>query len=480
MATPTSDFQALAASDPQAASRLLQQLRGRLFVPHTGGQEGVVASQARFGILRAGRRWGKTEVAAHRAIQAAIRTDNQMVWWVSNSDKNVRRGYRKVLDQLPPNLLAKPAPSADSSNRILQLTNGSIMEFYTAGSAGKQSASDSSPLTGEGVNFLVVDEAALIGEMVWYQHLRPTLADKGGRALILSTPRGRNWFWKLWKRGQLPGSEYESWHFTSYDNPYIPRAEFDDLKDTMPDLVFRQEHLAEFVANAASIFALPEDQIVHELEEPRGWVTIGIDLGKKEDFTVISGVNTDRRRPCVYDRWNEIRWPAQRELIADVLDGLEADPMVEGFSVAIDSGGLGDVVFDELEEMGYDVIPLNFGGGADNKNKELMVRLLATDIEQGDAFVYDEALDEFESYEYNITDSGRYQFEAAEGHDDKVAAKLLENWAVVHEAPPGVRVGESSPVRAPREKSPAAEEYEVEHVEADSPADIMDRAEAWG
>jgi hypothetical protein len=465
-------------SNPQATSRLLQQLRDRLFVPHTGGQEDVAASEARFRILRAGRRWGKTELAAHEAIMAALEADHQMVWWVSNSDKNVRRGYRKVLEQLPPGLLAKPAPSESANDRILTFRNGSKMEFYTAGSAGRSAGADASPLTGEGVNFLIVDEAALITEMVWYQHLRPTLSDKAGRALIISTPRGRNWFWKLWKRGQLPG-DYKSWHFTSYDNPYIPDEEIEDARSQLPDIVFRQEYLAEFVANAASIFALPEEQVVSNLVQARGWVTVGIDLGKREDFTVISGCNTETRMPCLYDRWNTIRWTEQIQLIADKLDALDADPAVEGYSLAIDSTGLGDVVYDELEEAGYDVIPINFGSGQGNRQKELMVRLLASDIEQHNAFIYDEMLDEMETYEYEITDAGRYKFEAADGHDDKVSAKLLENWAVVHEAPPGLRTLSGPKPQRHVEREVTDEAYRTQVVQADPVAELMQRPEVW-
>lgn len=462
-------------------SRALQQLQGRLWAPHEGGQEAVVASEARFRILRAGRRWGKTETGAHEAIMSALLKDHQMVWWVANSSNSLIRGYRKVLEQLPPALLAKNPPSELANTKILHLINGSKIEFYTAGSAG-QSASgrDSTALVGEGVNFLVVDEAAKINEMVWYQHLRPTLSDKGGRALIISTPMGRDWFWKLWKRGQMPGADYDSWHFTSYDNPTIPDAEVDEAREMLPDLVFRQEYMAEFVANAASIFLLPDEQIVDTLVDPRGWVTIGIDLGKKEDFTVLSGCNTSTRLPCLYDRWGAIRWPEQQERIVEHLDALEASPHVEGYTVAIDSTGIGDVVYDFLEEEGIDVVPVNFSGGVAGRQKEHMVRQLAADIEHGEAFVLNDMVPEFESYEYQITDTGRWKFEAAVGHDDEVSAKLLENWAVVHEAPAGieaVRVQRRPPrPRAKRITDPA---YATRLLGADAPEEIAARPEAW-
>lgn len=461
-------------------SRALQQLQGRLWAPHEGGQEKVINSQARFRILRAGRRWGKTETGAHEAIMAALAKDHQMVWWVANSANSLIRGYRKVLEQLPPALLTKPPPSELANTKILHLRNGSKIEFYTAGSAGASaSGKDSTALVGEGVDLLVVDEAAKIGELVWYQHLRPTLSDKGGRALIISTPQGRDWFWKLWKRGQLPGADYASWHFTSYDNPIIPDSEVEEARETLPDIVFQQEYLAEFVANAASIFLLPDEQITEATVDPAGWVTLGIDLGKKADFTVISGVNTDTRRPCIYDRWGAIRWPEQQERIIEHLQVLDEDPAVEGYTVAIDSTGLGDVVYDFLEEEGIDVVPINFSAGQGGRQKEKMVRLLAADIEHEEAFILEDMLDEFESYEYQITDTGRWQFEAATGHDDKVSAKLLENWAVVHEAPAGVRSVRVSTKPPRRPKRITDSGYATKPLSADAPGEIAGRPEAW-
>jgi len=121
------------------------------------------------------------------------------------------------------------------------------------------------------------------------------------------------------------------------------------------------------------------------------------------------------------------------------------------------------------------VVPINFGGGADNRQKEQMVRLLAADIEQGRSFVHSEMLDEFESYEYEIRPSGRWAFEAATGHDDKVSAKLLENWCVTHEGPPGIR-SEATP---PKQEATLQDVGEESLVTPDPVADIMDRPEVW-
>lgn len=472
MTTPTETLANLAEANPGAATEVVRQLRKTLWVPHSGGQREIVSSPARFRILRAGRRWGKTQVASHEALMAALSKPNQMVWWVANNDRNIRRGYRAVVAKTPRLLLQRDPPSDRANDRVLEFKNGSRIEFYTAGTPDA--------LVGEGVNFLVVDEAALIAKTVWTKNLRPTLSDTKGRALIISTPRGRNWFWELWQRGQDPSKPaYASWHHVSLDSPYMDEEEVEDARDTLPTMEFQQEYLAEFVANAASMFLLEGEAeerdgqirtwnaVLPGLVPPSGWVTLGVDLAKKEDFTVISGCNTETREPCFLDRFNEISWPIQEDFILETVAELESDPEVEGVSVVVDATGVGDVVYDNLDEAGIDVIPINFGAGI---QKERMVRLLAGDMEHGRAWVTEEERSEFESYEYNITDKGRYQFEAATGHDDYVSAKMLQNWGVVHEVGAGVQTVDT------REDRPSET---VTTVVPDDRDDLMANPAVW-
>ncbi len=458
--SPLERFSGLAAADPGDAGDVLEEVKRRAFRPHDGGQLDIMRSTARFRIVRAGRRWGKTEVAAHEIIHAALSKPGSVNWWVANQFKNTRRGYRKVLAQLPRDLLAKAPPMDTSSELVLRFKNGSVIEFYSGESPDS--------LAGEGVDFCIIDEAALIKEHVWYQLIRPTLMDTNGRALMISTPRGRNWFWKLWQRGARADSQYESFHFRQSDNPYIPQEETDEAEDSLPRIIFEQEIMAEFVSNAASIFNVPDSAILTELAEPSGQVVVGIDLAKKEDFTVITAARAHDRRPVYHDRFQDVSWNVQRDIIIDVVRELERKKRVDSVTVLIDATGVGDVVFDHLEEAGLDVVPINFGAG---RWKEQAVRLLGADLEHGRAFVLEEQVPEFESYEYEITPAGRYKFEAASGHDDEVSAELLKHWGLIHEGPPDARVIEPEP----------EEEGEPEEVvlTADSPHEMMSRPEVW-
>jgi hypothetical protein len=128
-------------------------------------------------------------------------------------------------------------------------------------------------------------------------------------------------------------------------------------------------------------------------------------------------------------------WPDQRERIEGAARALEALPQVEAVTILIDATGIGDVVFDDLDLTGLDIVPIKFT----NDWKQKAVRLLAADLERGAAFILDEQRHEFESYMYELTDSGRYKFSAPEGgHDDEVSAKLLEHWGHVNIGSPSV------------------------------------------
>lgn len=447
----------LDGADPAHVAAALADIAGHMIVPHAGGQAEILAAQERFQVACAGRRWGKTKVAARKIIRAAMAKPGSLNWWVSESYKSTRRGYQEVVRQIPRSLLAKPAPPETSNDLILRLTNGSVIEFYSGGNP--------EALAGAGVHYVVIDEAALIPERVWYQLIRPTLMDTGGSAFIISTPRGRNWFWKMWKAGQGGNPGYKSWRFPQWTNPYVPADETEEARATLPDVIFKQEIAAEFVSSNASIFNLDHElAVLPTTVDPAGQIVLGVDLAKKADFTVLSAARAHDRMPVLFEKFNELSWPVQRSRIHTAVEDLLAWDEVEGVTVLLDSTGLGDVVFDDLEDEGLDVIPVNF---STSRWKERAVTLLAADLERGDAHILDEQVPEFESYEYEITDAGRYKFQARTGHDDEVSAKLLEHWGIVHEAPPTVRVIDQAPSTV------------FEEVEAPSLEELMNHEEVW-
>lgn len=469
---PTGDaLEALRRTNPVAYQKIMARQKRYAFKAHSQGQAAILNSKARFVVVRAGRRYGKTKVAARKLLRHALSNPGSVDWWVAPVYRNTRRGYREVLRQLPPNFLAKPAPPATANDLILQLKNGSRIEFY--------SSTNPDAMAGEGVGFVVVDEAALSPEIVWTQTIRPTLMDFGGGALLISTPRGRNWFWELARRGEdSTFPDYEAFHFTTSDNPYIEASEVEEARRTLPEVVFRQEILAEFIAGVASIFRFDDEAISHELADPRGQhVYMGVDLAKHEDFTVITASRMNDRRPVYHDRFNSLSWPVQREEIMQTADRLRTEMGASLVTIVVDATGVGDPISDDLELAGYDVLPIKFS----NEWKNKAVKRLSADLEQGDAFILPEQIAEFEAYEYRLTEAGRFTYQAPEGgHDDEVSAKLLEHWGLAVETMGEAPVKTFELDERAAEEGAIVEEVPVEEVAPRSTAELLNDPAVWG
>ena len=139
-------------------------------------------------------------------------------------------------------LLASQIPGAQVARveRMVTLPGG--------GTAQVRSADDPQSLRGEGLDLAVLDECAYIRQAAWFEALRPTLSDRKGGALFISTPHGINWFRDLWLRGQDDAfPAWQSWTFKTSDNPYIDKAEIEDARRTLLSRIFRQEYEADFL-----------------------------------------------------------------------------------------------------------------------------------------------------------------------------------------------------------------------------------------
>jgi hypothetical protein len=434
MASDYGRILALKEGDPEAFRKLMLELSKLTLKPHAG-QRLVLDSDARFKVMNCGRRWGKTKLAAHIFCKKARKPD-QMCWWVAPTYKVVKRGYAEVIRQLPKDVLTHaPPPDThfDAGRAVtLKFKNGSRMEFY--------SAERPEGMLGEGVDFCVMDEAAIMNGRIWNQVVRPTLMDRLGGALMISTPRGRNWFYKVYQQGQdLLHPDWESWTFESWTNPTLPEGEVEDMKGAMPRMEYEQEVEAKFLAAGSSTFffdekAIQQNRILENglIEDcpPLGYVVLGIDLARSNDYTVLYGARMRDRRNVYFDRFNAVTWPEQKRFIRRAVRTLKRHG-AENVLMVMDSTGVGDPIVEDLETEGYDVVPMKFT----NESKGNMVRLLSKDLEENQAFVLQDAqLDEFRSYTMALTASGKMTYAAPEGeHDDVVSAKMLQHWGCVNE-----------------------------------------------
>lgn len=198
----------------------------------------------RFRFIVGGRRAGKSVSCFQEALRYCLAGQNLVVWWVAPTYSEAREiGYQQFLDFF--DVLRPAIKNVHHSQMRVEFTNGSI--FYFKGADRKDS------LRGRGLDFLVVDEAAFIPEDVWRKVLRPALSDKQGRAILISTPNGKNWFYDQYQtaKGLV---NWTTFFWPSYVNKFMSKEEIEAAKDELSDADFRQEYMAEFLTRAGQVY----------------------------------------------------------------------------------------------------------------------------------------------------------------------------------------------------------------------------------
>ena len=165
---------------------------------------------SRFRVVDAGRRFGKTRLGVWECLEVGLQ--GRRAWWVAPSYPIAQVGWR------PLRRIGQQLPGTD-----VRLAEMSIM-LPNGGEVRVRSADNPDSLRGEGLDLAVLDEAAWIKQEAWSEALRPALSDKLGRALFISTPRGRNWFWEQYQRGVRGDDDYRSFYFPTAANPHIKAA----------------------------------------------------------------------------------------------------------------------------------------------------------------------------------------------------------------------------------------------------------------
>ena len=224
--------------------------------PHKG-QLRVLKSDARYLVVRCGRRWGKTTAGAMLAVLAAL--DGKRVGWFSPT-------YRMLLDswRLMKDWCAPVITSRNEVEREFRLISGGQMRCYSLDNP-------ESP-RGEAFHLAVVDEAAQIAHLdrAWEGAIRPTLSDFSGRAVFLSTPRIGSYFSST--LCHKSGRGWEQIVAPTYENPAIPQSEIEEARQVLPDWVFRQEYLAEIVTQVGEVFRAEWFRSVPSAPPSLNWV----------------------------------------------------------------------------------------------------------------------------------------------------------------------------------------------------------------
>ncbi len=274
-------------------------------------QQTVKDDPARWKILCAGRRFGKSRLGVQLCLEQAL--DGGRVWWVAPTFAIARVGWRDVV----------AAASEFPKEAGVNIKIGDMeVTFPSGGSISVKSADNPQRLRGEGLNYLVMDEAAFVREETWTEVLRPTLTENKGQALFISTPIGMdNWFYHLWEKAET-AEDWARFQYPTVANPIIDPAEVESAREDLGELVFAQEYLAEFISEGAQIFrsswfnyykpgvgTLWADGKKYKESELQRFATVDLAVSTKEsaDYTVIScfGYHADDDKLFMLDMFRE-------------------------------------------------------------------------------------------------------------------------------------------------------------------------------
>lgn len=395
---------------PEEQQRILKTV----WKPHPG-QRVIMDHGARFRIVACGRRWGKSEMCAHLALERALEQPGSEVWWVAPTyDDANDYGFDNMTPLLSPDVVA--GSPKRTKPRQIDLVNGSAISF--------RSAEREDSLRGGGVDFLVIDESAAVPERAWVEELRPTLSDTLGDLIAIGTPKGRNWFYRWFQRGQSDDHPaVASWQAPSYQNPHVPDSEIDAAEGDMPDRAFRQEYLAEFVDESGGVFTDVRERNVtsYALPVPPGEsespYAIGVDFARMSDWTVAVVLDASGR-VVAFKRLQGTTWSRIQSTVEQLAD--EYDPC----EVALDATRDNKIIQD-LEDAGLRTKPTKFTASS----KRTLIENLITQLEAGELRISSEAnalVNELEVYEYEQTPAGQIRYSAPSGfHDDCVDALAL-------------------------------------------------------
>ena len=234
-------------------------------------QQEVFKDTTRFKVIAAGRRCGKSRLAATTLLIEGLRCpQGSAVLYVSPTMGQ----SRQIIWDLLLDLGREVIQSSHVNNLDITLINGA--RIYVRG------ADRPDTLRGVSLTYAVLDEVADIKPEAWEQVIRASLSDKKGRAIFIGTPKGRNWFFDLFNLGKNDtDTDWKSWHFTTKDNPMIDPDEIQSAKKTLSSFSFKQEYMASFDTAGSDVFK--EEWLKYGEEPEVGGYYIACDLAGFEE-----------------------------------------------------------------------------------------------------------------------------------------------------------------------------------------------------
>jgi len=302
------------------------------------------------------------------------------------------------------------------SNHEIKLKTGSKIYF--------RSSEREDGLRGYTFSYLFMDEASYQSEDSFRRAIEPTGLVFGKKICLFSTPRGRDWFYQMYKLGLDPEyPNYASVRMEQGDNPYINQEEIAAAKRVLPEAIFRAEYKGEFLEGESMVFTNFGNTTFDRYPQRQGKVFIGVDLGRESDYTVAIAMDQQGNVVEVY-RDNQKDWSYMQLQILNLARKYNATVMIE-------TNSMGTIVFESIKKQWQDTHP--FTTSMQSKNDIVESLILAFNEEQisiPSPALLPELHQELEVFEMSYNPKTRNVRYAARTpfHDDMVMALCISNW----------------------------------------------------
>ena len=289
-----------------------------------------------------GRQAGKSFTALNLMLKWMLEDNNSVGMWVAPIFAQSKKVFTELNNIIAGANLTK---SVNKSELTITFINGSVLYF--------RSGEREDSLRGYTLDYLVIDEAGYIKNNVWSEVLRPTVLVKGKKVLFISTPKGKNWFYDVAMRGY--GDEhiqYKTFHATSFDTPFITEEELLEAKQSLPETIYRQEILAEFIDDGGEVFNSIKTTCVmteypHQVSNEKYYA--GLDFGRQNDYTVLTILNSEGKIVEFY-RERQKSWDI---IISEVVMKLRKWKPI----TYVEVNSIGDVLFEQIKKQYGSVQP---------------------------------------------------------------------------------------------------------------------------
>ena len=377
----------------------------------TWSQQEIHDSKARFKVVACGRRFGKTYLGGTECLITAI--NGGRAWWIAPTFKMAEVGWRPMA-----------ATAMRLPNVEIRLVDKMIV-FPGGGSVTVRSAEDPDKLRGDSLDLAVFDEAAYIKPEAWTHAVRPTLTDRHGKAIFFSTPCGRNHFWEKYQSGVRQEEGWQSWTFPTSANPLMDPKEIEAAKNLLPEIIYRQEYLAEFVESDGGVFRRVQEAAILTPQEPQAGrqYVAGVDVASSVDFTVVSVLDAETKEMVYMDRFNRVDYPV-------LIDRLEAIyQRYHMTSMVVESNSIGRPVIDELVSRGLAIVPFT----TTSATKQAIIQQLQAAFENAQIKIVNNPVlvGELLSFESKRNPSGGFSYSAPDGMHDDCVMSLAFAWNAI-------------------------------------------------